>query len=165
MEQMALIATKIEHKYRRCTLICADQRASAFISVLFSHQATGLSAPITMKKLQSGKVAKPHVVKPATLQPCNPVIFTSGNMPAGTDNHEKVAEWQSCKAACGQACHSATLQPCHFHIRQHACRTDNHENALCLCTSAPLHLCVEGILTSRGTLYPNRPVQASSQHM
>jgi hypothetical protein len=57
-------------------------------TLLFSHQATCLSAPITMKKLQSGKVAKPHVVKPATLQPCNPVIFTSGNMPVGTDNHD-----------------------------------------------------------------------------
>jgi hypothetical protein len=57
-------------------------------TLLFSLQATCLPAPITMKKLQSGKVAKLHVVNPATLQPCNHVIFTSGNMPAGTDNDE-----------------------------------------------------------------------------
>jgi hypothetical protein len=37
---------------------------------------------------QGGKVAKLHVVNPATLQPCNPVIFTSGNMPTGADNDE-----------------------------------------------------------------------------
>ncbi len=43
-----------------------------------THQASWMSAPKTMKKLQSGKVAKPHVVKPATLQPCNPVILPSG---------------------------------------------------------------------------------------
>jgi hypothetical protein len=61
---------------------------------------------------QGGKIAKLHVVKPATLQPCNPVIFTSGNMPAGTDNHEKVAEWQGGKVAKLHVVKPATLQPC-----------------------------------------------------
>ncbi len=37
---------------------------------------------------QGGKAAKLHVVNPATLQPCNPAIFASGNMPTGTDNDE-----------------------------------------------------------------------------
>jgi hypothetical protein len=116
-----------ENLVRGLTRMNADPdnpRESAFIRVPFSHQATCLSAPITMKilcafaslrlcvegiftsgnmpagtdsdenaaiftsgnmhaapitmeKLQSGKVAKLHVVKPATLQLCNPVIFTS----------------------------------------------------------------------------------------
>jgi hypothetical protein len=55
----------------------------------------------------SGKVAKLHVVNLATLQPCNPVIFTSGNMPAGTDNHEN-----SGKVAKLHVVNLATLQPC-----------------------------------------------------
>jgi hypothetical protein len=43
------------------------------------------------EKLQGGKagtVASDESCHLATLQPCNPVIFTSGNMPAGTYNHE-----------------------------------------------------------------------------
>jgi hypothetical protein len=65
-----------------------------------------------MKKLQRGKVAKLHVVNPATLQPCNPVIFTPGNMPAGTDNDEnsgKVAKLQSCMWSTLPLCNLATL--------------------------------------------------------
>jgi hypothetical protein len=51
-------------------------RRLLFTIFYFHTRQHALPAPITMKKLQSGKVAKPHVVKPATLQPCNPVIFT-----------------------------------------------------------------------------------------
>jgi hypothetical protein len=55
----------------------------------------------------------------ASLRLCVEGFFTSGNMSAGTDKHEKVAKWQSCKAAGGQPCHSATLQPCYSHFRQY----------------------------------------------
>jgi hypothetical protein len=61
---------------------------------------------------QGGKVAKPHVVNSATRQPCNPVSFTSGNMPAGTDNNEncgKVAKLHVGTLATLQPCNLATL--------------------------------------------------------
>jgi hypothetical protein len=68
--------------------IFAHLHLCAFALKAFSEQQTRLPAPITMalcarfakKKLQSGKVAKLHVVNPATLQPCNPVILTPACM-------------------------------------------------------------------------------------
>jgi hypothetical protein len=68
--------------------------------------------PGTDNHENSGRVAKLHVVNAATLQPCNPVIFTSGNMAVGTDNHEnsgRVAELQSCMWSTLPLCNLATL--------------------------------------------------------
>jgi hypothetical protein len=91
---------------------------------------------------QSCKVAEMHVVNPATLQPCNPIIFASGNMPPGTNNDEKndvsgrrrmsphTFLGRFSRSAATSALRSFTIRSLrftiyHFQNRQHACDTYN----------------------------------------
>ena len=72
------ITTRIERRYRRCTLICADRRASAISASNLPISVHERDTPITTKMLCAF----------ASLRLCVEGIFTSGNMPAGTDNDE-----------------------------------------------------------------------------
>jgi bacterioferritin (cytochrome b1) len=80
------------------TEVADEQLHAQFLAnkiVALGGEPVTIARPVTVAKtnremLEAVLTAERRatVVNPATLQPCNPVIFTSGNMPAGTDNDE-----------------------------------------------------------------------------